>query len=201
MSGSAAAQWRKAREEWSANPRLRWGGLAIGVILFVYVCLVLVDWRASLQDTYRQRSLELYKVASLAGQDQWLQRAESAKALQKALQAEIPGMSSIGLAQADAQANVRQILNAFGPKLAADPRPPAQVPGQPGVWRLPVAIRGPVSQPQLASILWRIESSDRLVVVDQMTITFVERMPNVAMTVTAFYRVPAPAAGGVDARP
>ena len=120
--------------------------------------------------------------------------------MQKALRAEIPSASSIGLAQAEVQANVRQILNAFGPKLSSDPRPPAQVPGQPGLWRLPVAIRGPISQPQLASILWRVEGSDRLIVIDDLSITFIQRMPAVAMTVTAYYRVAAPGEAG-NARP
>ena len=200
MSAVLAQRWRKSREEWNANPRLRWGGLAILVIAFFSLCLLMADWRESLQETYRQRSLQLYKVAALSGQDQWLLRAEGVKTVQKALQAEIPGATSIGLAQAEAQATVRQILNAFGPKLSADPRPPAQVPGQPGLWRLPVTIRGAISQPQLASILWRIEGSDRLIVIDDLSITFVQRMPSIAMTVTAYYRVATPK-GTPDARP
>ena len=200
MSVLLSRRFRRVREEWAANPRLRWGAVAIVGIIFVYAVLVLMDWRSSLQETYRERSLQLYKVAALAGQDEWILRADSAKAVQKSLQAEIPAVGSIGLAQADAQSRVRQVLNAFGPKLSAEARPPAQVAGQPGVWRLPVSIRGPVTQAQLVGILWRIESSDRLMVIDEVTITFVERVPNVAMTTTAYYRVAAPA-GGANARP
>jgi hypothetical protein len=200
MRAAVSKRWDAARREWNSNPRLRWGGLAILVIVFAYACLLLLDWRAALQEQYRQRSLQLYKMAALSGQNQWLLRAESAKTVQKALRAEIPDASSIGLAQAEAQTTVRQILNAFGPKLSADPRPPAQVRGQPGVWRFPIAIRGPVSQPQLASILWRIEGSDRLIVIDELAITFVQRTPSVAMTVTAYYRVATPAGTG-NARP
>lgn len=187
-----ARNWRNAREEWGNNPRLRWGGLAILAIAFLYLCMLLGDWRQGLQDTYRERSLQLYKVAALSGQEQWLLRAEDVKTVQKALQAEIPGASTIGLAQAEVQTRVRQILNAFGPKLTADARPPAEVPGQAGVWRFPVTIRGPVSQPQLASILSRIEGSDRLIVIDDLAITFVQRIPSVSMTVTAYYRIDAP---------
>lgn len=200
MSATVSTRWHSALSEWNANPRLRWGGLAILVIGFLYASVLLLDWRSALLQEYRERSLQLYKVAALAGQDQWLLRAESVKTVQKALRSEIPEASSLGLAQAEAQTTVRQITNAFGPRLSADPRPPAQVPGQPGLWRLPVAIRGPVTQPQLASILWRIEGSDRLIVVDDLTITFVKRMPSVAMTVTAYYRVATPAGTG-NARP
>ena len=142
MTAALASQWQQARAEWNANPRLRWGALAIAVILFLYLCMLLVEWRADLQQRYQQRSLQLYKVAALTGQDQWLLRAESASTVQKALQAEIPRASSIGLAQAEVQTTIRQLLTAFGPKLSTDARPPAQVTGQPGVWRLPVTIRG-----------------------------------------------------------
>ena len=200
MSTALAGQWRKAREEWNANQRLRWGALVILAILFLYLCMLLLDWRASLQEQYRQRSLQLYKVAALSGQDQWLLRAEGVKTVQKALQAEIPHATSIGLAQAEVQTSIRQLLNAFGPKLSTDPRPPAQVPGQPGIWRLPVSIRGLLTQAQLNSILHRIESSDRLIVIEELTIGFVQRMPNISMTITAYYRVDPPRRTD-DARP
>ena len=200
MNAALASQWQQARAEWNANPRLRWGALAIAVILFLYLCMLLVEWRADLQQRYQQRSLQLYKVAALTGQDQWLLRAESASTVQKALQAEIPRASSIGLAQAEVQTTIRQLLTAFGPKLSTDARPPAQVTGQPGVWRLPVTIRGVLTQAQLTSILNRVESSDRLVVIDELTIGFVERMPNITMTITAYYRVDAPR-GTDNARP
>ena len=78
MTAALASQWQQARAEWNANPRLRWGALAIAVILFLYLCMLLVEWRADLQQRYQQRSLQLYKVAALTGQDQWLLRAESA---------------------------------------------------------------------------------------------------------------------------
>ena len=85
MNAALASQWQQARNEWNANPRLRWGALAIAVILFLYLCMLLVEWRADLQQRYQQRSLQLYKVAALTGQDQWLLRAESASTVQKAL--------------------------------------------------------------------------------------------------------------------
>ena len=104
------------------------------------------------------------------------------------------------VSQAEVQTTIRQLLTAFGPKLSTDARPPAQVTGQPGVWRLPVTIRGVLTQAQLTSILSRVESSDRLLVIDELTIGFVERMPTITMTITAYYRVDAPR-GNDNARP
>ena len=92
---------RKIREEWSSNPRLRWGaGIALAIGFF-YLCLVLVDWRRELHDQYQQRTLQLYKMTALAGQEQWLLRAQAAQSVEKALQAEVPDAATIGLAQAE----------------------------------------------------------------------------------------------------
>ena len=193
MSANLPAGTRKLREEWSSNPRLRWGAVIALAIGFLYLCLVLVDWRKDLHAQYQQRTLQLYKMTELAGQEQWLVRAQSAQAVEKALQAEVPNAATIGLAQAEVQTFVRQLINAFGRKLASDARPSAEVTGQPGLWRVPVTLRGMVSQPQMLEILRRVEDSDRLMVIDEFSFTFVKGVPNMSMTLVAYYRVGSPA--------
>ena len=183
------ASTRKIREEWSSNPRLRWGAVIALAIGFLYLCLVLRDWRRDLHHEYQQRTLQLYKMTALAGQEQWLLRAQAAQAVEKAVQAEIPNAATIGLAQAEVQTFVRQLINAYGRKLGSDARPPAEVTGQPGLWRIPVTLRGVVSQPQMMEILRRVEDSDRLVVIDEFSFTFARGVPNMSMTLVAYYRV------------
>ena len=195
MSRLESARVRQMREEWRTNPRLRWGVAVVAVIAALYLLLVLVDWRRDLHAQYQQRTLQLYKMAALADQEQWSVRAQTAQNLEKSLQAEIPRAATIGLAQAEVQATIRQVLNAFGPKLSSDARPPVQVRTQPGLWRIPVTIRGLVGQAQLMEILRRIESSDRLVVIDDFQLGFVQGEPNVTLTAVAYYRV-GPAQGG-----
>lgn len=187
---------RQAREEWRSNPRLRWGVAVVGAIVFVYLLLLLVDWRRDLHDQYQQRTQQLYKMAALAGQEHWSGRALAAQNLQRSLQAEIPRAATIGLAQAEVQATVRQILNAFGPKMSSDAKAPAQVQSQPGLWRVPVTIRGMTSQTQLMEILRRVESSDRLIVIDEFQLAFAQGVPNATLTVVAYYRVGSAAQGG-----
>lgn len=190
MSSSLwSSRLREMREEWRGNPRLRWGVLLATAVAFFYLCLVLMDWRTALHEEYQQRTLKLYKMGALAGQDHWLARAQRAKAAEKALQAEIPNAATIGLAQAEAQTMVRQLMTAFGNKLTSEARPPAEVPGQAGLWKIPVTLRGMLTQPQMLEILRRLEDSDRLVTVEEMSITFVQGMPNVSLTLVAFYRV------------
>ena len=186
---SAAASLQKMREEWRGNPRLRWGAVVALAIAFVYLCLVLADWRRDLHEQYQQRTLQFYKMTALAGQEHWLVRAQSAQSVEKALQSEIPTAATIGLAQAEVQTMVRGLINAFGRKLGSDARPPVAVPGQPGLWRIPVTLRGVLSQPQMLEILRKLEESDRLIVIDEFSFTFVQGVPNMSMTLVAYYRV------------
>ena len=97
-SPSLPAGTRKIREEWSNNPRLRWGaGIALAIGFF-YLCLVLADWRRDLHDEYQQGTLQLYKMNALAGQEHWLVRAQSAQSVEKAVQAALaaakPGVAA-----------------------------------------------------------------------------------------------------------
>lgn len=193
MGGPFAQRMAQVRTEWAGNPRLRFGAGAILVILVVYLLMVLTDWRSALHDEYQQRTLQLYKVQALAGKDEWVLRAENARSLNKALQAEIPNSATIGLAQAQAQTWMRQLMQAFGPKMTSESHAPVQVTGQPGLWRIPITIRGLVSVAQLQEILRRIESSDRLIVIDSMSISMIRDTPNASLTTVAYYRVGKPA--------
>jgi hypothetical protein len=192
MRGPFAGRLAQVRAEWTGNPRLRLGAGLVVVILVVYALMVLADWRNDLHEQYQQRTLQLYKVQALAGKDEWLLRVENARALDKALQSEIPSAATIGLAQAEVQTWMRQIMQAFGPKMASESHAPVQVAGEPGLWRIPITIRGLVSVQQLQEILRRIESSDRLTVVDSMTVTMIRDTPNASLTAVAYYRVGKP---------
>ena len=185
MSAAVPKFLRQAHEEWRANPRLRWGALVAGAIAVVYLCLLLVDWRRD-------------KMAALSGQEAWLVRADRARAVAKAVDAEIPRATTIGLAEAEVQTTVRQLLNAFGGKLSSDPKPSVQVAGQPGLWRVPFTLRGITSQAQMLEILRRIESSQRLMVVEEFSFSFVQGAPNLTLTGVAYFRIgpQAAAAGG-----
>lgn len=188
-SGPWSEQLRGMRQEWQGNPRLRLGVLVVVAISVLYGCLVLNDWRHALHAQYQQRTLQLYKMSALAGQEHWLSRAQSAKDVEKALQAEIPNATTIGLAQAEVQTMVRQLIDAFGRKMTTESRPPVAVPGQPGLWRVPVTLRGALSSTQLLEMLRRLEDADRLVVIDESQITFPQGVPTVSLTLSAFYRV------------
>ncbi|MDZ4379566.1 MAG: hypothetical protein U0973_15635, partial [Xanthomonadaceae bacterium] len=107
----------QVRSEFQANARLRWGGLLILAIVVLYLLLVLSDVRAQMQRDYVQQVQRLDKITSLAGQDEWLQRAEQARELRDALQAQIPGVATLGLAQASVQSLARDLITSSGKPL------------------------------------------------------------------------------------
>ena len=189
MSGGLAPRFRRLRDEVLGNPRLRWGGVAIVAILFVYLLLVLSDWRQDLQRQYQQRTTELYKMASLAGQGQWIGRASEAKAMRQALEAEIPAASSVGIAQAEVQDSVRAIMKAFGQGLSVNAQSAAQVAGRPGLWRVPVTVNGMIQPRLLLEVLRRLEGSPKLVTVEQFSLVVQQNRPVVSMTLVAYYRI------------
>ena len=193
MGGPFAERIAQVRAEWSGNPRLRLGVGLVVVIMVVYLLMVLADLRSELHAQYQQRTMQLYKVQALAGKDEWLRRAEDARSLDTALKSEVPAAATIGLAQAEVQTWMRQIMQAYGPRMTSESHAPVQVAGEPGVWRIPITVRGLVSVQQLQEILRRIEGANRLTVVDSMTVTMVRDVPNVSITAMAYYRIGKPA--------
>lgn len=190
---------RSLREEFARNQRLRWGAWAILGLGALYFLVVLVDWRRDLHERYQQRTTELYKVAQLAGQEQWIVRAQEARRLRNSLQAEIPKANSIGLAQAEVQSTVRQITRAFGQSLNATSPAPAPVSGRTDLWRVPVTLNGTIEPRLLLEVLRRVEGNPRLMTIEQLSYRTQQGRPQLSMTVVAFYRIDAAQGGDAGA--
>jgi hypothetical protein len=188
---------QRLQSEWSSSARLRIGTWVVLAILVLYACLSLVEWRRSLLNDYEQASNRLYKTAALAGEERWLQRAQDARDLRRALEAQIPSAGTLGLAQAESQTWVQQLLRAYGRDMSSQANAPVPVDAAAGLWKVPVTIRGALTPGQFVEMLRRIEGNDRLMVIERISIDN-QRRPTIDMTITAFYRVRAAgqAAGG-----
>lgn len=183
--GSAVAQMRK---EFADNPRLRAGAWVIAAIVLFYLWLVLSEWRADAQKDYAAQSQRLEKISSLAGQDEWLQRAEQARALREALQAQIPEVATLGLAQASVQTTARDLIAASGNTLQVQAEAPAEVGVGSGLWRVPVVISGGLAAPQVLQLVRRIESARNLMVIEQAQILN-QNNRTFSLTIVSYYRV------------
>lgn len=191
------------RRQWQASQRLRIGVLAIGAILLVWLFLVLQDWRASLAQEYAARTEHLYKMQALAGQDEWIERARSTAEARAALEAELPDAATPGLAQANVQGWVRDLVKAYGEQgvqvQAQDAMP---VDGQPGVWRVPVAISGPYRPEKYLDLVAGFEKRGTLSTIEQARVLN-RTNKTFSLTVASFFRITPEAAGaqagGADA--
>lgn len=197
MNATLSGVIEHARREWAGNPRLRLGVMVIGAILALYLALVLRDWSAALQQDYTTASARLHKMQSLAGQEEWLARADSARQLREGLEAEIPDIATLGLAQAGAQTWLRDITTAFGSTVRVETQPAARVSEDDDVWRVPVVLAGTLDPPKLLQLLQQIESHGTLVVVEQAL--WINRANRTfSLTVVSFFRIKEPPADATD---
>ena len=188
MNVAADSVVANARREWAANRRLRIGVMAIAAILAVYVFLVMRDWRATLEQDYAVRTERLYKMKALAGQPQWLARAQAAAKVRAALEAQLPEVATSGLAQASVQGWIREATSGMGEDLRIQAGQPEAVEGQPGIWRVPVTISGPLDSQRYLDLIGRIESRATLSVVEEATLIN-RNAQNFSLTVVSYFRI------------
>lgn len=192
--GDLSAQ---ARSEWANNPRLRLGVAVIAAVLAVYLLLVLRDWRAGLQEQFAARSEHLQKMQSLAGQDEWIARAQDARKLRQALDAQIPEVATVGLAQAGIQTWVRSLGGAFGDGLQIQTQAPQAVEGQPGLWRVPVVLSGSAEPHIVMQLVQQIEDRKSLAVIEQATVLN-RANKTFSLTVVSLFRIPEAPANALE---
>ena len=176
------------RREWAANPRLRLGAIAIGVILAVYLLLVLQDLRASLQDHYAERTGYLAKLQALSGQEVWLERASEVARVRAALEAEIPPVATVGIAQATVQGWLREAAVAFSEDANIQAETPSRIAEDSDIWRVPVVVSGKLDPARYVQLIGMIEKRPNLAVIGEAMILNRENR-TFSLTVVSYYRV------------
>lgn len=113
MNAWLEREWHNTRTQLAANPRLRLGVLAIPLIALLYLNLLLADQRSDLHANIAAQQEELTLARQLAGQDEWIERLEQARALLGS-QAErhFGTADSEAFARADIQAGAQALLAA-----------------------------------------------------------------------------------------
>ncbi|WP_374602800.1 hypothetical protein [Arenimonas sp.] len=177
--------------EWRGNPRLRLGAWLILGIVLLYGYLVLVDTRAAWRASLAQEVERVAKVRSLVGQEIWLERAETAAAARRALEQEIPAARTPGLAQAAAQARLRELTTPLGTGITLDVAGASPMPGRDGWVQVPATVSAP-TVPLQRALQWvqAVESQPQLIVFDSLMLD--NRDPaRLSATLRAFYRIEA----------
>lgn len=106
-------EWSKTREQLDANPRLRWGVLAIPLIALLYLNLLVSDLRHEERAAIGELQQQLAEARQLAEQDEWVERLEQVRArLDEQLSRHFGRAESEAFARADIQAGAQALLAA-----------------------------------------------------------------------------------------
>ncbi|MDE1959716.1 MAG: hypothetical protein KGI40_11620 [Xanthomonadaceae bacterium] len=179
---------QRLRRELEGNRRLQVGAVLIGVLLALYVLSGVDQWRQGIMNRLAAAQAQRVRTQALAGQTRWTERAQQAQALERALAARIPDSDSVGLAQATQQAWLRRAVLPFAPTAVIRMDPPVPVEGQPGYWRIPAEVSGPLPVARTLQLLQRIESNRDRMQVESIRISNAAN-PQLQMTVVALVRI------------
>ena len=198
MMVSLRARREQLLREVAGNRRLQAGLAAIAMILTVYVFLVLVDLRTAQALQYSERTEQLAKMRALAGHDAWIGRAQSVARVRRGLDAEIPRVETIGVAQAQLMTWVRDMgQSAGGEAVQIQSQEPQRVVADKDLWRIPVVISGAAGADRVVQMIQQVEKRSVLTVVDQVLIMNRENK-TYSLTLVGFARI---GERGADATP
>lgn len=198
MMVSLRARRDQLLREVAGNRRLQAGLAAIAMILTVYVFLVLDDLRTAQALQYSERTEQLAKMRALAGQDAWIGRAQSVARVRRGLDAEIPRVETIGVAQAQLMTWVRDMgQSAGGEAVQIQSQEPQRVVADGDLWRIPVVITGAAGADKVVQMIQQVEKRSVLTVVDQVLIMNRENK-TYSLTLVGFARI---GQRGADATP
>lgn len=183
------AQLRPLADEIRRNPRLQLGGVLIVALVVGWLFLVLGDWRQAKLADLAQAHQRLDQVRELAGQEAWLERAEDAASLVRTLEAEIPPVASPGLAQADFQGWLRELVNAQGANLRLDVQSPTELDQPADVVRVNATISGGMPPGRVVQLINRIEGRSALTTIPTLIIRSDGANQTFSLTVQGYYRL------------
>ncbi|MGH8075373.1 MAG: hypothetical protein ACREO4_15080 [Lysobacter sp.] len=192
MKLEVPSQLRPMLGELKDSQRLQLGLGLIALVVLFWLMLVLGDWRAAKLEALQDARARLAKVQALAGQQAWIERADAAKQVADALQAEIPAAASPGLAQAEFQGWLRELANAQGVPVRLDVQAPVRLEQPADIVRVSATISGALSPDRAVQLIHRIEGHANLATIPISTIRS-DTLKNrtFSITVQGFYRVPA----------
>lgn len=172
------------------NPRLQLGTGLIGALVLGWFVLVLADWRGEKMEALQQARQRLAQVQELAGQQAWIERADAARRLSATLEAEIPTAASAGLAQAEFQGWLRDIVNAQGVPLRLDVQAPVRIERPADIVKVTATVSGGLPPGRVMEMIHRIEGRAALSTIPTLTIRSDGLNQTFSLTIQGFYRLP-----------
>lgn len=104
-------QWLQFQQQINVNQRLRWMLWGILYIFLIYFALSLGEWRAEKAQSINQLQRTATKLDQLESQTEWPQRWDAEKAASAQLAKRLWKAKTPGLAEADLQNYLRELIN------------------------------------------------------------------------------------------
>ena len=174
--------------EWRQNARLRAGIWLAAFVLLAYLLMLLSDWKQALKTEYQNFTGQLARLEILARQKEWTGRVDIAKSLMIQMESRFWKANSRGLAQAQMQMWIDNLLKK---KEIANARtqvePARDITGYEGLWQVAVRIEGNFDPYRLLDLLRLIESYEQIVTVEQLDLTNYGT-PHFTMVMKAYFQ-------------
>ena len=183
-----------------ANPRLRVGLWIIMGVFWLYALLLLRDENRLALTEYQTLARKVVQLQAQSSQTEWTARAESAQALQLALEGRLWREGTIGLAQATFQDWLNQVMQQANlPRgvvtVAAQeenaPENNATVRTESGLnsdlWKVSAKVGFDFTPKNLNALLDRIESHEKQIIVENLVVRGAP-IPRVDMVLVAYFQ-------------
>ncbi|TWT18643.1 hypothetical protein FQY83_14805 [Luteimonas marina] len=180
------------RSQLDASPWLVWALALIVLLALFFLAQGLETLRAKAQDNAIDAEVKLRQIQALQGQDVWMEREKESAELLANLRAEIPIVSTPGLAQASFQSWLNDLSasasGASNSRVNVDSA--ATVEGMPGLIRVSGTLSAGMPPRQALNIVRLIESSTNLVLIETLDIRN-DANKILTVRVNAYYQLPA----------
>lgn len=180
--------WLQLQQQTAANPRLRWMLWAVLYILLMYLALSMGDWRTQQQQSINQLQRTALKLQALESQTEWAERWAAEQAVSTQLQARLWQANSIGLAEADLQNYLRNLINNHngdGLRLRLAPTETLVIAGE-TLFKVSADLSAVLSVAQIDSLMRAMADHPQALLVERFSYS-AQRSGQFSMLVTAYF--------------
>ncbi len=180
--------WLQLQQQANANPRLRWMLWGILYIFLIYFALSLGEWRAEQQQDINQSQRTIKKLEQLESQTEWPQRWSAEKEVGVQLQQRLWKAKTVGLAEADLQNYLRDLINnhnADGLRLRLAPTEAVVIGGE-SLFKVSADVSAVLNIAQIDNLMRSIAEHSQVLLVERFAYS-PQRAGQFNMLVTAYF--------------
>lgn len=180
--------WLQLQQQASANPRLRWMLWGILYIFLMYFALSLSDWRAQQGQSINQLQRTAIKLEQLESQTEWPQRWADEKQVSEQLNKRLWKATTPGLAEADLQNYLRNLLNnhnADGVRLRLAPTETLVIGGE-SLFKVSAEVSGVIGSARINAFMRAMAEHPQILLVERFSYS-PQRAGQLSLLVTGYF--------------